>query len=396
MSLRICRVSRSFSPAVGGLERHVELLSRYQARQRHELWVLQPARDDELEPGVTLIRVDLGWLSRKIYEGPTAAKFATGVFASRAARAARRLHRAHGFDVVHVHGDLIEAACLGSWGRLSRVPVILTLHSGLNRRRLYRMLAKRLHWLIDGFVAVSPAIRETLVQLGIEPDRIAVISSGVEVSRFRPPEADERAAARASLGLQVSEMLVVSVGRLHAVKAYGDLIRAASAFGREPARFVVVGDGPEANTLRRQAHDLPNVQFVGRVNHDGIKQYLHAADVFVLPSRDFSGITEGVPTALLEAMACGLPVVCTDAGAMRDLIQEGQNGLVVPQRDPTSLGTALHKLLRSPELRRRFGERNATVVLDRDWQRVADRVTAFYERILLARVRGERADACQS
>lgn len=395
--MRICRVSRSFPPAIGGLERHVELLSRYQARREHKVWVLQPEYDGELERGVALVRIDIGRLSGAVYAGPTPAKFATGVFALRAALTAHRLHRTHGFDVLHVHGDLIETASLGSWARLAGVPVVLTVHAGLNRRRIYRSLATHLFRMIDGFIAVSPAIRDALLSLGVEADRVVIISSGVETSRFRPPVTDERMTARARLGFRDGEMLVVSVGRLNAMKGYPDLLRAASAFDpKAPLRFVIVGDGPDAESLGHQARDLPNVQFAGRVDHDGIMPYLHAADVFVLPSADLPGTTEGVPTALLEAMACGLPVVCTSAGAMHYVIQDGENGLVVPQRDATSLHAALSKLLTSPELRRRFGERSAALVRERDWQRVADRVTTFYEHILRARGMDGKTDLCRS
>jgi glycosyltransferase involved in cell wall biosynthesis len=380
--MRICRVSRSFPPTVGGLERHVQLLSLHQARHGHEVWVLQPEVEGELESGVRLVRVALGRLSGWICGGRTAAKTATFFFAARAALVARRLHRDKRFDVMHIHGDLIEAAFLGSWARFSRVPVVLTLHAGLNRRPLYRWLASYFFRLIDGFLVVSPTILETLLGLGIDADRVAVISSGVDTSRFRPAAEHERRAARVTLGLSDSEMLVVSVGRLHPMKGYPELIRAAADFGAmKPPRFVIVGDGPDRETLRRQAHDLPNVRFVGNVGHSDVTSFLHAADVFVLPSTDLHGTTEGVPTALIEAMACGLPVVCTNAGGMSHVIQDDRNGLVVPQRDASSLRAALEKLLVSSELRRRFGERNAVLARERDWRIAAAQVTAFYGRV---------------
>ncbi len=380
--MRICRVSRSFPPTMGGLERHVELLSRHQARRGDTVWVLQPIDEGVPESGLTLIRVALGPLYRRIYAGRIAAKITTTVFAVRAVMIARRLHRNHPFDLIHVHGDILETLVLALWSWFSRVPVILTLHSGLNRRPLYRSLAASVFRCIDGVIAVSPEIREDLLSVGVKADRIAVIPSGVDTGRFCPPTAEERKVARATLGLRDSEMAVISVGRLHPVKGYDELIRSVANLGpTAPLRIILVGNGPEEQPLRQQARGFPNVLLVGRVDSGEIIRYLHAADVFVLPSVDLPGMREGTPTALLEAMACGLPVVCADAGGIRHVVRDAENGLLVPQRDAASLSSAFLKLLDQPQLRRLFGERNAALAREREWRKVAEQVTGFYEQI---------------
>lgn len=380
--MQICRVSRSFRPFPGGLERHVELLSRHQARRGDSVWVLQPVRAGELEEGVKLVHVPLGLLHRWIHAGSHQAKAGTLAFALRAAIVAGRLRRRDGFDIVHVHGDVIEALVFGAWRRIFGAPVVLTLHSNLNRRPLYRWFAWFTFRLIDGFVCVSPGIRDSLAHLGIAANRIAVISSGVDLSRFRPPSQQERAVARQSLGVYDGEILVVSVGRLNRVKGFAELLRAAAQLdGTSSLRFFIVGDGPEQQSLRRQAQNLSHVQFAGGVEHASVAGYLHAADIFVLPSVDLPGVREGTPTALLEAMACGLPVVCTDAGGIRHVVRDGEHGLVVPQRDFFRLQAALEKLVADPELRRQFGERNVVVMRERSWEEVAERVAAFYEHV---------------
>ena len=346
------------------------------------MWVLQPVRGGLLEPGATMVRVAVGPCSRWIQGSRTTAKLGTTGFAARATLVARRLDRQHQFGVIHIHGDLIEVLFVGCWGRLRGTPVILTLHGGLNQRRLYRWLASRIFRLVDGFIVVSPTIRDTLLSFGVSSDRIAVIPSGVDTTRFCPPHIRDRTAARTSLGLQNGDLLVVSVGRLYALKGYAELIKAATGFdSASPPRFVVLGDGPDRDALRHQARSLPHVHFAGPVDHDGIVRHLHAADVFVLPSVDTPGMREGLPTAMIEAMACGLPVVCTDSGGMRDVIQHGQTGLVVPQGDVARLHAALRKLLMSPELRKSFGERNAAWARERDWRAVAGQVTAFYDYV---------------
>ncbi len=377
--MRICRVSRSFPPVVGGLERHVELLSRHQARRGDDVWVLQPLDQGVLESGLTLVRVRLGPLSRWIYAGRSATKLATAVFAARSAVVAHQLHRQRPFDLLHVHGDIIEVLIHMGWGWAGEIPVILTLHSGLNRRPLYRWLAAGLFRFVDGFIAVSLETREDLLNVGVDAGRIAVIPSGLDTDTFRPPSAEERQAARAALRLRDDETAIVSVGRSHPVKGHDVLIRSVAALGS--ARVFMVGDGPEEGRLRRQARDLPNIEFVGHVDHPAIVRYLHAADIFVLPSVDLPGVREGTPTALLEAMACRLPVVCTDAGGLRHLVRDNENGLMVSQGDSAGLAAALSQLLSRPQLGRLFGERNAAFARAREWRNVTEQVAAFYEQI---------------
>jgi glycosyltransferase involved in cell wall biosynthesis len=384
--MRICRVSRSFPPKVGGLERHVEMLSRSQARRGDDVWVLQPVDQGVPEPGLTLVRVGLGPIAPWIHGGRTAAKAATTAFAARAAAAARRLHRGRRFDMVHLHGDVIEAMAHAAWASARGVPIVLTLHSSLNQRALYRRLAAAVFRHLNGFIAVSEEIRRDLVSVGVESDRIAVIPSGLDVGRFRRPTADERRAARAALQLQDDETAVVTVGRAHAVKGHHVLLRAVA--DRRPPdalRLFVIGDGPQARALREQARSLPHVDLVGGLDHAAVVTYLHAADIFVLASVDLPGVREGTPTAVLEAMACGLPVVCTDAGGLRHLVRDGENGLIVSQGDPAGLRAALVHLAQRPSIRRLFGERNAERARERAWPNVTERVADFYSLVSAAR-----------
>jgi glycosyltransferase involved in cell wall biosynthesis len=377
--MRICRVSRSFPPAVGGLERHVDMLSRYQARRGDDVWVLQPVKEGVPEARLRLVRVGLGPLAPWMQGGRSATKVATAVFAARAAAAARRLHRDCPFDVVHLHGDVIEGMVHAAWGQRSGVPVVMTLHSSLNQRALYRAIATAVFRQISGFIAVSEEIVTDLISVGVDAGRIAVISSGLDTGIFRPPSVEERRAARAALRLRDDETAVVSVGRAHAVKAHHVLLTAVADLEQTAAlRVFVIGDGPDARALRAQARHLAHVDVVGHVDHAAIVRYLHAADIFALTSVDLPGVREGTPTALLEAMACRLPVVCTDAGGLRHAVRDAENGLIVQQGDAAGLRAALIHLAQRPDMRRLFGERNAERAQGRAWSRVTEQVAAFY------------------
>lgn len=375
--VNICRVSKSFLPRQDGWAAHAFHLSEHQAALGHTVLVLQPFSPSEERGGLTIRHVPLGPFADHL-EG----KAAGVVLCGRALPSVISLHRRQALDILHLHGDVLEALVLAPWTRMARVPAVLTLHSGLNRRARYRFLAQRVFRLLDGFIAVSPAVRDDLLSLGVPTDRIAVISSGVDTRRFRPPTPGERLAARAALRLRDEEMVILSVGRLHAVKGYTALIRGVDGLAVRPApRVFVLGEGPQGRALRQEARDLPNMQFVGGVGREDVVRYLHAADVFILPSVDLPGVREGTPTALLEAMACGLPVVCTDSGGMGQVIRDGEGGLVVPQHDPVSLRAALQMLLTRPPLRRRFGRYNAALSHEHEWRRTAGRVVAFYEYV---------------
>jgi len=190
----------------------------------------------------------------------------------------------------------------------------------------------------DAVVAVSAELAGKAVQLGSAPQRTHVVRNGVDRSRFRPAE---RGAARAELGLDGDEPLVVFAGNLLEVKR-PDVLLEAFARLRAPARLAVLGSGPLLGRLRRTAGGLgaaERVRFVGHVPYPEMPTWMNAADVLCLPSR-----SEGCPTVVLEALACGTPVVASEVGAVRELLgQEG--GLTVPPGDAGALAAALDEAL---------------------------------------------------
>lgn len=172
---------------------------------------------------------------------------------------------------------------------------------------------------------------------------------------------------------------VVALGRLHPVKGFDLLLPAFQAALAEAPGWTldIWGDGPEQESLVRLAGELglgEAVRFRGLT--DDPYRVLRGADLYVLSSR-----AEGFPNALVEAMACGLPVVSTDfGGAARDIIQDGVNGLLVPAEDPQAMAAALARLMGNPEARRRLGAKAAEVV-----QRYStERVVALWEEAVAA------------
>jgi len=227
-----------------------------------------------------------------------------------------------------------EPAALLGWNR----------PTGPLRFRLIRRLA-------DMVGALSPEMQAALVALGMPDSRVELLPSGVDKTEFRPPSVLERQRARLELELQDDAVVYLFVGRLVALKKIDSLIRTwAELSPRVRRTLLVVGDGPERRRLERLVAqlELENVRLEPAT--EDVVKYLHAADVFVLPSE-----VEGLSSALLEAMTVGLPVIVSDLSSNRALVEHDENGLVFPVDDLAELKKALVRLV-SSELRERLGQ----------------------------------------
>jgi glycosyltransferase involved in cell wall biosynthesis len=180
---------------------------------------------------------------------------------------------------------------------------------------------------------------------------MSILPNGVDVEAWQPNE-NLRAEVRRELGLH-NEFLWLAVGRLDKVKDYPTLLKAMAAVPA-PARLVIAGRGPLLHNLARLSSHLglsERVKFLGF--ESGIRRWLQAADGFVLASR-----WEGLPMALLEAAAFGLPSVATDVPGSREVVLDGETGTLVPPLDASALAWAMTAMMRTPmEARRRMGAR---------------------------------------
>lgn len=279
-----------------------------------------------------------------------------------------------------VHAHLPHAAWLARWSRLAapvRV-VIDTLHSSstgsMGRRLAYRCS----NWLPDRVTAVSEAVAEAhLAARMTTQSKLAVLPNGVDVEACRP-DADVRAALRREMGLEKA-FLWIAVGRLEAVKDYPTLLW-AMAETPETACLAIAGAGPLESELRGLAKALG---LEGRVRFLGFepeaRRWMQAADGFVL-----SSLWEGLPMALLEAAACGLPAVATDVAGTRAAVIEGRTGLLTAAEDAKALAEALTRLMRMPAGERAaMGQQARRLAMERySLEAVLDRWEALYEELL--------------
>jgi glycosyltransferase involved in cell wall biosynthesis len=193
---------------------------------------------------------------------------------------------------------------------------------------------------------------------GVDHSRIAVISNGVDTGRFEPvPSRGERDRVRESLGLAPRDFVVTIVAALRPEKNHEMFLRAAAGFCREGGSgvFLVAGDGEEAGKLHDLAGELglgDAVRFMGA--RDDIPAILSASDVSVLCSHP---VVETFPLAVLEAMACGVPVVVTAVGSIPEVLTDGREGFIIPPGDVRALTRALLGLAGDAAGRRTMGER---------------------------------------
>lgn len=319
----------------------------------------------------------LEYVERPSWHGGPAGHLADLIFNERVMSFALRESSRWRPDIIHVHGDIVDAAVQIRLGRRLGVPVVLTLHASLNRRRRYRMLARRILSRLDGVIGVSASARDDAVSLGVPVDHTAVISSGVD-PKFAEPDPTARARVRRELGIADDVVVTAFVGRLEPVKGVGTLASAAARLDPRAHRVLVLGDGSEGRYLTGGG---PALLHLGERAKPEVLDVLRASDLFVMPSVDLPGQREGTPTAMLEALVVGLPLVVSDAGGIPDLIRGSAHGEIVPQNDPDRLARAIGALAGSADVRRDIAKRNRDLGRSFLWPSIATRVLAFYARV---------------
>ncbi len=238
----------------------------------------------------------------------------------------------------------------------------------------YRRALPRLFGRAAGIVAVSETVRERLVRLGCPEEGLHVIPMGVPLGPPRPhPIRDE--------------VRAITVARLHPVKGVPDLVDALAKARALGARLAldVVGDGPERAEVERRIDGgglRGTVKMHGTLEPARVAELLDAADLFVLNSRTTpEGDAEGLPVSLLEAMEASLPVVATRHGGIRDAVEDGKTGLLVPEKDLPALSAALARLVADGPLRARLGAAGrARAEREFDAERCASRLRELYAR----------------
>jgi phosphatidylinositol alpha-1,6-mannosyltransferase len=302
-----------------------------------------------------------------------------------------------------IRSDQIGALCIGelvasgwlTWvaQRLFKLTCVVYVHGeeattetpyDMNGRRRRRALG-----LADGIVAVSRFTRDTLVErFGVPPDKIALISNGVDPEKFsvRPRRPD--LVARHGLG---GKQILLTVGRLYARKGMDRVIESLLLLQQAfpDLVYLVVGEGPYREDLVNLASSLgvaDRLILAGEVSDNELADYYALGDLFIMANRTLpDGDTEGFGLVFLEANACGVPVIAGRDGGSPDAVSDGVNGLVIDGNDPAAIAGAVQRILSDSALREALRDRGLETARDVRWDRKVAQFLTYCDTLRTAR-----------
>ena len=294
-----------------------------------------------------------------------------------AAPAVRRVRRGFDFDVIDSHFVYPDGFAAAWLGRMFHRPVVLTARgTDVNKlcfwwptRAMARMALRR----VDSLIAVSSALKERMVTAGAAADKVRVIPNGVDTTVFHP---GDRQAERRALGLPLEQTVLFSAGSLIEAKGFDCLIEGLAQLpeAHAPHLYIAGPPCPYQQTLERLAADRgvgDRVKFVGHLPPAEMPAWYRAADFFC-----FGSLREGCPNVVIEAAACGTPVVSTTVGGIPDLVEEGRTGLLFAPRSAEGFARALGNALSRDWDRADIAHAGS----QRSWAQVAAEAHALLER----------------
>lgn len=293
-------------------------------------------------------------------------------------------------DIIHAHNIFFTTSLLAVFvKRFSKRKLVLTAHLGsirsLESYKLWKALAASVYERIFGkvilsssdmVIAVSNAVREHILSLGVSPEKVVVIPNGVDVDDFSPSES----------AVGIGKPNIIFVGRLIPNKGFKYLVEAARMLindGITNVKFKIVGDGPCRKLLEELVDKYglsPYFEILGHVK--SVSEVLREGGIFVRPS-----LTEGMPLTVLEAMASGLPIIATNVGGTPEIVAHNETGLLIEPGNAKQLAEAIKFLIKSPDEAVRLG-RNARKFIERyyrekfSWEALAINVLSVYESLL--------------
>jgi len=381
---RLCIVTHTFLPHVGGIERVVYEQSKRLLQRNYEPIVVTNRIDTPKHYVVDGINVECyeslntGFRLGIPYSIPTVTSLEIFLKAVKSSK------------IVHAHGhpyltSLIAAKLAKRYSK----PFVLTQHNTFieydsifdNIERLNDLaVGKETLKEADKIIAVSNATKNYVLSLGAKPEKVKVLHNGVDLVRFRPL-AGKREEMRRKLGISQNSIVVLTVRRLVYKNGIDTLIESANIAVKKNPKivFLVVGKGPDLNNVQIKIKQLGienNFRFTGFVKDEDLPFYYNAADFFALPSK--SG--EGLPLVALEAMACGLPVIATNVGGISEILMEDY-GKIVPPNQPELLAKAILEFS-NIDLSSRKLEIRAVMEEKYSWDKNVETLIGIYEELI--------------
>jgi hypothetical protein len=301
----------------------------------------------------------------------------------------KKLRRYFPFNLIHAHTATPDGLAGIILGKYFRVPVVCTLRgSDINsypsRSRLVYRLTRFVLEKADSIVAVSHCLAQSAKNMALKPIATEVIYNGVDTNLFYPIR--DRQKLRTILALPERGFIITFVGALTKSKGIEELLDSFHLLVREEksCRLLLIGDGDsyapiERKVKRGELHK--NIIVLGSRPHSEVALYMKTSDLFVLPTH-----SEGMPNSLLEAMACGLPVVATPVGGVPEVIHDRENGMLVPVQEVSGLYESMLMLVKDKSLRDRMSTAAVnTITQNFSWSKNANDHIKMYQSIFEGR-----------
>ena len=251
----------------------------------------------------------------------------------------RAIGRAPGFSVIDAHYVYPDGVAAAILAQRTRRPLVITARgSDINVIGNLPWPRRMILWAVRQsavVITVSEALRRRLLELGAPADKVRTLRNGVDLDFFSPADCE---AARRAIGCE--RFTLLSVGRLVAGKGHELVIRALALM--PDAGLIIVGEGPlcgQLETVARECGVTDRVRFTGALAPPMVREHYRAADVLILASQ-----SEGMPNVVLEALACGTPVIATDVGGVSEILVNGVSGTLLTERTPQAICSAVAAL----------------------------------------------------
>ena len=289
--------------------------------------------------------------------------------------------------LIHSHWFVPQGIIGALFRFFFNIPHIATIHgSDLNTMKNNRMLRLLCPFIVNNSDVIT--VNSTFMKLQLEslvPDsgqKIRILPMGINPAKYQDfILLEKRARKRAG-------PIILTVARLIDLKGIVYLIEAMpEVISKYPdTTLIIIGDGPERDSLEKRAMDLgieTRVKFLGIINPDDLPPYYHSADVFVLPSINKAGSTEALGVVLLEAMASGCPVIGSNVGGIPDIITDGENGFLVPEKNPELIADRIIQILSDTDLQEKFRKNGLTRIQKSfSWDKIADDFSQIFDLVL--------------
>lgn len=289
-------------------------------------------------------------------------------------------------DIIHAHSVIPTGLVSVVVAKILGRPSVITSHgmdiNNFDAKSTYGHLISFSLNHCDKAIAVSGNLAEKMKSLGINEDKIVILRNAVDTKIFKPSKNMD---LRHEYGIGGNEILILFVGYLDTFKGIFELVDAFYEINKENknVKLMMVGTGPKKEELKEKVLKLglgDYVMLIGAVPSTKIHIYYQMADIFVLPS-----YTEGFPLSVLEAMACGMPVVATDVGGIHEIVKNGLNGFLVSPRKRRELTEKLNFIVNNEDLRKKFVSNSYEIINNSsmDMETKIKILMGFYETMVV-------------